>query len=104
MGDAGWLDNSTVPADGSARLYGLTVGSNNTGCLWHGAELLACGAAFGPNVLRLGGGYKSDPAYPPQEFGTGAIFELVSWDRELSDAEVLAVVQHFEASYPGVLV
>lgn len=104
LGDAGWLDNSTVLADGAARLYGLTVSAQNTGCLWHGAQLLACGIAFGPNVLRLGGGYKSDPAYPPQEFGTGAIIELVVWDRELNDAEVLAVAHHFDEAYPGVLV
>jgi hypothetical protein len=93
-----------VLADGFPRLYGLTVDSQNTGCLWHSADLLACGLAFGPNTLRLGGGYKSDPAYAPQEFGTGAIIELIAWDRELSENEVLAVSQYFEAAYPGVLV
>lgn len=104
VGDDGWLSKGTMLSDGRVRLYGLTVGPQNTGCLWHGAKSLACGTAYGPDVLRLGGGYRSDLAYAPQEFGTGAILELVTWDRALSEEEVEAVAQYFEAAYPGVLV
>lgn len=104
VGDSGWLSKGTTLSDGRMRLYGLTVSPQNTGCFWHGATSLACGAAYGPNVLRLGGGYRSDPAFAPQEFGTGAILELVTWNRSLSDKEVKAVAQYFDAKYPGVLV
>ena len=101
-GDPGWLASGSADADGLWRLYGLTVaGAAQQGCAWKNTTALGCGAARGPNVLRLGGGMGSEGGLSPAEFGTGLIAEVVAYNRELSAAEVFEVAAYYMARFPS---